>query len=161
MLIGINPEKPENDPPCYDFFTSEERTTSFYAIARGDVPREHWKYLRRIPTVIGGYTALTSWTGTAFEYLMPSLLLPTLRGSLSYEALSSSVREQKKTLCQGVWGRSESGYFDFDRDLSYQYTAFSRLRSKTALTETRSFPLILLFCPCPSTEPRQYQTSNA
>ncbi len=124
MLIGINPEKPENDPPCYDFFTSEERTTSFYAIARGDIPREHWKYLRRIPTVIGGYTALTSWTGTAFEYLMPSLLTPTIRGSLSYEALSSAVREQKKTLCQGVWGRSESGYFDFDRELNYQYKAF-------------------------------------
>ncbi len=124
MLIGINPEKRENDPPCYDFFTSEERTTSFYAIARGDIPREHWKYLRRIPTVIGGYTALTSWTGTAFEYLMPSLLTPTIRGSLSYEALSSAVREQKKALCQGVWGRSESGYFDFDRDLNYQYKAF-------------------------------------
>ncbi len=124
MLIGINPEKPESDPPCYDFFTSEERTTSFYAIARGDVPREHWKYLRRIPTVIGGYTALTSWTGTAFEYLMPSLLTPTIRGSLSYEALSSAVREQKRTLCQGVWGRSESGYFDFDRELNYQYKAF-------------------------------------
>ncbi len=124
MLIGINPEKPESDPPCYDFFTSEERTTSFYAIARGDVPREHWKYLRRIPTVIGGYTALTSWTGTAFEYLMPSLLTPTVRGSISYEALSSAVREQKRTLCQGVWGRSESGYFDFDRDLNYQYKAF-------------------------------------
>lgn len=124
MLIGINPEKPDPDPPCYDFFTSEERTTSFYAIARGDVPREHWKHLRRIPTVIGGYTALTSWTGTAFEYLMPSLLTPTVRGSLSYEALSSAVREQKKVLCQGVWGRSESGYFDFDRDLNYQYKAF-------------------------------------
>ena len=124
MLIGINPEKLENDPPCYDFFTSEERTTSFYAIARGDVPREHWRYLRRIPTVIGGYTALTSWTGTAFEYLMPSLLTPTVRGSLSYEALSSAVREQKKTVCHGVWGRSESGYFDFDRDLNYQYKAF-------------------------------------
>lgn len=124
MLIGVNPEKPDNDPSCYDFFTSEERTTSFYAIARGDVPREHWKYLRRIPTVIGGYTALTSWTGTAFEYLMPSLLTPTVRGSLSHEALSSAVREQKRTLCQGVWGRSESGYFDFDRDLNYQYKAF-------------------------------------
>ncbi len=124
MLIGINPDKPESDPPCYDFFTSEARTTSFFAIARGDIPREHWKYLRRIPTVIGGYTALVSWTGTAFEYLMPSLITPTLRGSLSYEALSSAVREQKKTLCQGVWGRSESGYFDFDRDLNYQYKAF-------------------------------------
>ena len=124
MLIGINPEKPDNDPPCYDFFTSEERTTSFYAIARGDIPREHWKYLRRVPIVIGGYTALASWTGTAFEYLMPSLLMPSVRGSLSFEGLSSAVREQKRTLCQGVWGRSESGYFDFDRDLNYQYKAF-------------------------------------
>ncbi len=124
MLIGINPEKPESDPPCYDFFTSEERTTSFYAIASGAVPREHWRYLRRIPTVIGGYTALYSWTGTMFEYLMPSLILPTVKGSLSYEALSSAVREQKKYLSGGVWGRSESGYFDFDRDLNYQYKAF-------------------------------------
>ncbi len=124
MLIGINPEKPENDPPCYDFFTSEERTTSFYSIARGYVPREHWRYLRRTTKIENGYTVLLSWTGTMFEYLMPSLILPTVRGSLSYEALMGAVREQKGTLCQGVWGRSESGYFDFDRDLNYQYKAF-------------------------------------
>ncbi len=124
MLIGLNPERSESDPPCYDFFTSEERTTSFYAIASGAVPREHWRYLRRIPTARNGYTGLMSWTGTAFEYLMPALFLPARQGSLSYEALSFAVREQKRRVINGVWGISESGYFDFDRDLNYQYKAF-------------------------------------
>ncbi len=124
MLIGVNTEKEDPDPPCYDFFTSEARTTSFFAIASGQVPREHWRYLRRVPVSKDGYSGLYSWTGTMFEYFMPTLLLPSRQGSLSFEALSFALREQKRAAAKGVWGRSESGYFDFDRDLNYQYKAF-------------------------------------
>lgn len=87
-------------------------------------PREHWSRLSRPLISRDGYIGLASWTGTMFEYMMPALLLPTRFGSLSYEALSFAVREQKADSTSGVWGRSESGYFMFDPDLNYQYKAF-------------------------------------
>lgn len=71
-----------------------------------------------------GISGLLSWTGTAFEYLMPTLFLPTCFGSLSYESVSFAIREQKKDKVRGLYGKSESGYFMFDPDLNYQYRAF-------------------------------------
>ena len=123
FTIGINTETGKRDG-YYDFYASEARTTSFFAIASSQVPREHWRSLRRLLTTSDGYLGLLSWTGTAFEYLMPSLLLPTISMSLNYEALFYAVREQKKAAVKGVWGQSESGYYHFDSDLNYQYKAF-------------------------------------
>ena len=122
--IGISTASGEVGEGCYDIFISEARTTSYYAIASGQVPREHWSRLSRPLISRDGYIGLASWTGTMFEYMMPALLLPTRFGSLSYEALSFAVREQKADSTSGVWGRSESGYFMFDPDLNYQYKAF-------------------------------------
>ncbi len=122
--IGINTANGEGGESSYDLFMSEARTTSYFAIATGQVPREHWNRLGRHLILKDGYLGLASWTGTAFEYLMPALLLPTRFGSLSYEALSFALREQKAASVRGVWGRSESGYFLFDADMNYQYKAF-------------------------------------
>lgn len=121
--IGINTETGRGEG-CYDFFASEARTTSFYAVASHQVDREHWSALSRPLTTNDGYLGMLSWTGTAFEYLMPALLLPTVGMSLSYEALYYAVREQKRASVKGVWGMSESGYFNFDSELNYQYKAF-------------------------------------
>ena len=51
------------------------RLASFVAIARGQVPQEHWFRLGRPahPRRAGG--ALLSWGGTMFEYLMPLLVM--------------------------------------------------------------------------------------
>lgn len=108
----------------YDLFMSEARTTSYYAIAAGQIPREHWSRLSRPLISRDGYIGLASWTGTAFEYLMPTLFLPTCFGSISYEAISFALREQKRDRIRGLYGKSESGYFMFDPDLNYQYRAF-------------------------------------
>lgn len=121
--IGVNTVSGSGNS-CYDLLMSEARTTSYYAIATGQVPREHWKKLSRPLVSRDGYIGLASWTGTAFEYLMPTLFLPTCFGSLSYEAISFSIREQKKTRIKGLFGKSESGYFMFDPDMNYQYRAF-------------------------------------
>ncbi len=122
--IGINTAFPENDSSLYDFFMSEARSTSFYAIARGQVPREHWRTLSRPLIGKDGYIGLASWSGTAFEYMMPSLLLPTRFGSLSFESLSFAAKQQKNYKIKGLFGISESGYFAFDGNMNYQYKAF-------------------------------------
>jgi len=121
--IGLNTAESKPGEGCYDLFMSEARTTSYFAIATGQVPREHWNRLSRVLIGRDGYLGLASWTGTMFEYLMPALLLPTRFGSLSYEALSFAVREQRIASTHGVWGRSECGYFRFDADMNYQYKA--------------------------------------
>ncbi len=121
--IGIHTAEENLGDGCYDLFMSEARTTSYFAIATGQIPREHWHRLSRVLIGRDGYLGLASWTGTMFEYLMPALLLPTRFGSLSYEALSFAIREQQIAATHGVWGRSECGYFRFDAAMNYQYKA--------------------------------------
>lgn len=109
---------------CYDLFMSESRTTSYYAIAKGIVPKDHWGKLGRTLISKDGYIGLISWTGTMFEYFMPPMLLPVYKNSLIYEALHFAVRIQYENSFKNLWGRSESGYFAFDADMNYQYKAF-------------------------------------
>ncbi len=86
----------------YGLLVSEARVASFVAIAKGDVPAEHWFNLYRTPPpewewqtqkplgrerevggewVFGGmyrygsYYIVPSWGGSMFEFLMPSLVM--------------------------------------------------------------------------------------
>lgn len=109
---------------CYDIFMSEARTTSYYAVAKGIVPKLHWSKLGRTLISKDGYIGLISWTGTTFEYFMPPLLLPTYKNSLIFEALNFAIKVQFENSVKHLWGKSESGYFAFDADMNYQYKAF-------------------------------------
>ena len=109
---------------CYDLFMSESRTTSYYAIAKGIVPKEHWSKLGRLLISKDGYIGLISWTGTTFEYFMSPLLLPVYKNSLMYETLHFAMKLQYENSVKHLWGKSESGYFAFDADMNYQYKAF-------------------------------------
>ena len=60
----------------------EARLASFIAIAKGDVPARHWFRLGRAVTPVGDGAALISWSGSMFEYLMPSLVMRAPAGSL-------------------------------------------------------------------------------
>ncbi|MCL2213263.1 MAG: hypothetical protein FWB93_05495, partial [Oscillospiraceae bacterium] len=133
FCIGYDTLREEQSENCYDLLMSEARSTSYFAIARGIVPKEHWHRLGR-PTISGGgHIGMASWSGTAFEYFMPPLLLPISKNSLMYECLGFALVEQKlhahtapshsdgKPL--SLWGKSESGYFAFDGDMNYQYRA--------------------------------------
>ncbi|MFO2375868.1 hypothetical protein QOU54_31160, partial [Pseudomonas aeruginosa] len=55
---------------------------SLIAIAKGDVPTRHWFRLGRTATPVGTASALISWSGSMFEYLMPSLVMRAPVGSL-------------------------------------------------------------------------------
>lgn len=122
--IGFHTEENKADNHCYDLLMSECRTTSFFAIATGQVPKSHWSALGRPLVQKNGRIGLAAWTGTMFEYLMPTLLLPTFENTLLHESVQFAVYCQQITRAHGLWGQSESGYFYFDADRNYQYRAF-------------------------------------
>jgi cyclic beta-1,2-glucan synthetase len=114
------------DPNCYDLLASEARLASFIAIAKGDVPARHWFRLGRSLTPVGRGSALISWSGSMFEYLMPSLVLRAPSGSLLEQTSELVVRRQiQYGATLGVpWGISESAYNVRDVELTYQYSNF-------------------------------------
>ena len=67
----------------YDLLASEARQASLVAIAKKDVQPKHWNNLSRTLTVLKKYKGLISWSGTAFEYLMPNINIPKYQGSFS------------------------------------------------------------------------------
>ena len=123
MRIGIAPERGTEAQGLYDLMASEARLSSYIAVAKGDVPREHWRRLSRAMLSAGGYQGMASWSGTMFEYLMPELFLPLKKDSLIYETQKYCLYVQRRRQAQGVWGISESAFFSLDPSLSYRYKA--------------------------------------
>ncbi len=119
--IGFNQSTEKFDNGYYDLLISEARMLAYYAVASNKVPKKHWRSLGRTLTHKQGYMGLMSWSGTAFEYLMPQLFLPLYRDSFLYESVAFSVMVQKSE--SKPWGISESGYYAFDSDMNYQYKA--------------------------------------
>ena len=124
--IGYNARSATRDEASYDLLASESRLASFMAIAKDDVPVEHWFHLGRSLTVADGATALASWSGTMFEYLMPLLVMPARPNSLLDQTCHAAVqRHVAYAGTRGVpWGISESAYNLRDRHGTYQYRAF-------------------------------------
>ncbi|MBQ3489527.1 MAG: DUF3131 domain-containing protein [Clostridia bacterium] len=130
--IGYSVREGKFSNSCYDTFMSEARTSSFLAVALRQIPTDHYFALgRRVIGKFGRY-GVASWSGTAFEYFMPGIFLPRVKGSLGDFALSYAYRMQKQNAVKGkffgkkrsIFGISESGYFAFDAQLNYQYRAF-------------------------------------
>jgi cyclic beta-1,2-glucan synthetase len=114
------------DPNCYDLLASEARLASFIAIAKGEIPVKHWFRLGRAVTPVAHGAALISWSGSMFEYLMPSLIMRAPAGSLIEQTSRLIVRRQ---IDYGVklglpWGNSESAYNARDLEFTYQYSNF-------------------------------------
>jgi cyclic beta-1,2-glucan synthetase len=126
LSIGYRTAEGSLDEGCYDLLASEARLASFVAIAYGDVPARHWFRLGRAVTPVQHGAALVSWSGSMFEYLMPSLVLRSPAGSLLDETNRLVVRHQRAFGHeQGVpWGVSESGYNARDLAFTYQYAGF-------------------------------------
>ena len=124
--IGYRSGSPTLDPSHYDLLASEARLASFMAVARGEVPVEHWFHLGRTLTRAGGDMALVSWSGSMFEYLMPALVMRSFPGTVLDDTCHGAVRRQIAYAARyGVpWGLSESAYNLRDRHHTYQYRAF-------------------------------------
>lgn len=139
MAVGYNVDDNRLDTGHYDLLASEARLCSFVAIAQGAVPQDNWFALGRLLTTTGQSTALLSWSGSMFEYLMPNLVMPSYANTLLTQTGLAVVQAQIDYGDQhGVpWGISESGYNTVDAELNYQYRAFGvpGLGLKRGLTE--------------------------
>ncbi len=124
--IGFNVADNCLDPSYYDMLASEARLTSFIAIIKGDVPTSHWFCLSRALTSIRHGAALLSWSGSMFEYLMPSLIMYTPRGSLLDRTCRLVIKRQIEYGAEHnvPWGISESAYNIRDLTFTYQYSSF-------------------------------------
>ena len=124
--IGHNEATETLDSSYYDLLASEARLASYIAIAKGDVPPQHWMHMARPLSALDGAQALLSWSGTMFEYLMPWLLVRHFQNTLIYQSGQIAVKVQIAYAQQKnvPWGISESGYYAFDSNLNYQYRAF-------------------------------------
>ena len=124
--IGYQQSANSFDNSYYDLLASESRLASFIAIAKDDVPVDHWFKLGRSLTSVGGTRTLISWSGSMFEYLMPGLVLRTFPSTLLNQTHHGAVRRQISYGAErGVpWGISESAYNVRDRGYTYQYRAF-------------------------------------
>ena len=126
LSIGYRVAEGSLDPSCYDLLASEARLASFVAIAKGDVASRHWFRLGRAVTPIERGAALISWSGSMFEYLMPSLVMRAPDGSLLEQTSRLVVRRQITygTALGVPWGISESAYNVRDLEFTYQYSNF-------------------------------------
>ena len=126
FAIGYQVAERRLDPSFYDLLASEARLTSFLAIARGEVPVEHWWALSRPFGSAYGRLPLLSWSGTMFEYLMPLLFTQTHENSLldraCYDAVHCQIGYGRQN--RVPWGISESAFSALDRHNVYQYRAF-------------------------------------
>lgn len=126
LSIGYQCDHGSLDPNYYDLLASEARLASFIAIAKGDIPAKHWFRMGRTLTPIDGGSGLISWSGSMFEYLMPSLVMRSPSGSLLEQTDRLAVWRQIEYGTQlGVpWGLSESLYNARDIEQTYQYSSF-------------------------------------
>jgi cyclic beta-1,2-glucan synthetase len=126
VSVGFNVEKTMVEPACYDLLASESRTAAFVAIAKEDIPQETWFLLGRAHTLDDGRPVMLSWSGTSFEYLMPSLWMRSFPNTLLERSRAASVRSQQRYGERKAvpWGISESSYAKLDDAGVYGYYAF-------------------------------------
>jgi cyclic beta-1,2-glucan synthetase len=121
--IGFRVTEHQLDSGFYDLLASEARATSLWAIAKGDVAAAHWAALGRPFYAVGALAGLRSWSGSMFEYLMPTLILDEPYGSVLHSAALAAVQEHSDFAREHhvPWGISECAYAASDHTLAYQY----------------------------------------
>ena len=126
LSIGYRMNEAMRDESCYDMLASEARLASFFAIAKGDLKTRHWFKLGRTLTALKGGAALVSWSGSMFEYLMPSLVMRAPCDGMLDQTTKLVVSRQIE-YAKGFkipWGISESAFSARDVNFTYQYSNF-------------------------------------
>ena len=126
LSIGYMPEEDAMEPSCFDLLASEARMAVFVAIAKGDIPQQTWFRMGRQQVKAAGTRLLLSWTGTMFEYLMPTLWMRSEPNTAIFNSISAAVQVQRwfAKKYRIPWGISESGYSDTDASGNFLYHAF-------------------------------------
>jgi cyclic beta-1,2-glucan synthetase len=126
LSIGYEIERHHLHQACYDLLCSEARIAAFITVAKGEAPQQSWFKLGRIHTMAYGHAVLISWTGTMFEYMMPSIWMRSYPDTLVSRTLAGVVAIQRAFGKEhGIpWGISESGWAGKDDHGHYHYQAF-------------------------------------
>ena len=126
LSIGYEMERNHLHQACYDLLSSEARIAAFITVAKGEAPQQSWFKLGRTHVMAFGHAVLISWTGTMFEYLMPSIWMRSYPDTLVSRTLSGVVAIQRAFGRElGIpWGISESGWAGTDDHGHYHYQAF-------------------------------------
>ena len=123
--VGYHVKEQKLSDSYYDIAVSEARLTGAVAAAKGDIPEEYFARLGR-RRGDEGKGILLSWSGTAFEYLMPDLFLKPPEGAL-WDATAEMMLDiqMREGVRKGIpWGVSESCYNVMDLNMNYKYRAF-------------------------------------
>jgi cyclic beta-1,2-glucan synthetase len=126
LSVGYDVKNQRREASCYDLLASEARTAVFIAIAKGDIPQLSWFSMARTHTRYAGQNALLSWTGTMFEYLMPTLWFKTYPSTLLHDGMHSVVACQQAYVAKHAipWGISEGAASEKNDSGHYFYYAF-------------------------------------
>jgi hypothetical protein len=126
LSIGYDAEKQCLHESHYDLLASEARVAVFAAIAKGNIPQASWFRLGRPRKTYKQAGVLVSWTGTMFEYLLPSLWTRSYPNTLLEESAKTALHAQQDfTAAKAIpWGISESSCSERNPDLHYRYHAF-------------------------------------
>jgi hypothetical protein len=128
LSIGYDGPTAKLHSACYDLLASEARIASFLAVAKGDIPQQSWFRLDRSHVLVQGRACLLSWTGTMFEYMMPSLWMKSFPNTLIHRSLEAAVKIQRDHVARFPgkipWGISESGFATTDALGRYGYQAW-------------------------------------
>jgi hypothetical protein len=126
LSIGYDVRAQKVHEACYDMIASEARIATFLAIARDQIPQQSWFKLAREHSRAYGRFVLLSWTGTMFEYLMPSLWMRSYPDTLISRSLAACVWVQRAFARDHniPWGISESGAGRKDDAGHYHYQAY-------------------------------------
>ena len=143
LSVGFDAQSEELQPYCYNLLATEPRTAVFIAIAKEDIPQDCWFRLDRPYTQDHGRPVLLSWTGTMFEYLMPSIWMRSYPNTLLDRACVAAVKAQQAYAdSKGIlWGISESACAKRNEVGDYHYEAFGV--PNLALRKNGSEPLIV------------------
>ncbi len=126
LSIGYDVRAQKVHPACYDMLASEARIATFLSVARGELNQQSWFKLARDYTYAFGTHIIISWTGTMFEYLMPSLWMRSYPHTLVAKNLVAAVYVQRAfARSLGIpWGISESGAARRNDAGDYHYYAY-------------------------------------
>ncbi len=143
LSVGFDAQSEELQPYCYNLLATEPRTAVFIAIAKEDIPQDCWFRLDRPYASDHGRPVLLSWTGTMFEYLMPSIWMRSYPNTLLDRAIVAAVRSQQEYAAgKGIlWGISESACSKRNEAGDYHYEAFGV--PGLALRKTGAEPLVV------------------
>jgi cyclic beta-1,2-glucan synthetase len=143
LSVGLDAESEELQPYCYNLLATEPRTAVFIAIAKEDIPQDSWFRLDRPFTSDHGRPVLLSWTGTMFEYLMPSIWMHSYPNTLLDRASVAAVRSQQAYARDKhiPWGISESACSKRNEAGDYHYEAFGI--PSLALRKNGAEPLVV------------------